>query len=215
MSTDIEGRLEALRREVQELKSKGEVVVSEKLANPAPLGLAAFGVTTLVLNVINAEIISEESIGMVLPLGLFYGGLTQLLAGMWEAKKNNTFGFTAFSSYGAFWMAYALMKILVRNDVLGPVPAESGMTVFLVAWGIFSTYMFVGTIKISVALQVAFAGVALLFFLLAWGQHNETVHKIAGYEGLFTAGAALYASAAGVINEAWGRYVLPLGIVKK
>jgi uncharacterized protein len=214
MSTDIEGRLEALRREVQELKSKGEIVVSEKLANPAPLGLAGFGITTLVLNVINAEIISEESIGMVLPLGLFYGGLAQFMAGMWEAKKNNTFGFTAFSSYGAFWMAYALMKILVGNGVLNPVPHE-GMTVFLVAWGIFSTYMFIGTIKISVALQAAFAGVAVLFFLLAWGQHNETVHKIAGYEGLFTAGAALYASAAQVINEAWGRYVLPLGIVKK
>ena len=215
MSTDIEGRLEALRREVQELKSKGEVVVSEKLANPAPLGLAGFGITTLVLNVINAEIISEESIGMVLPLGLFYGGLTQLLAGMWEAKKNNTFGFTAFSSYGAFWMAYALMKILVRNDVLGPVPAESGMTVFLVAWGIFTTYMFVGTIKISVALMVVFASLAILFYLLAWGQHNADIHKLAGYEGLFTAGAALYASAAQVINETWGKNLLPLGVIKK
>ena len=214
MSSDIEGRLEALRKEVEALKSKGEVVISEKLANPAPLGLAGFGITTLLLNVVNAEIISKDAIGMVLPVGLFYGGLAQFMAGMWEAKKNNTFGFTAFSSYGAFWMAYALMKILVGNGVLAPVPHE-GMTVFLVAWGIFSTYMFVGTIKISVALQAAFAGVAVLFFLLAWGQHNETVHKIAGYEGLFTAGAALYASAAGVINEAWGRYVLPLGIVKK
>jgi succinate-acetate transporter protein len=214
MSSDIEGRLERLRREVEELKAKGEVVVSEKLANPAPLGLAGFGITTLVLNVINAEIISEESIGMVLPLGLFYGGLAQFLAGMWEAKKNNTFGFTAFSSYGAFWMAYALMKILVKNGAMDPVPHE-GMTVFLVAWGIFSTYMFVGTIKISVALQVAFAGVAILFFLLAWGQHDTTIHKIAGYEGLFTAGAALYASAAGVINETWGRNLLPLGVVKK
>ena len=214
MSSDIEGRLERLRREVEELKAKGEVVVSEKLANPAPLGLAGFGITTLVLNVINAEIISEESIGMVLPLGLFYGGLAQFLAGMWEAKKNNTFGFTAFSSYGAFWMAYALMKILVQNGAMDPVPHE-GMTVFLVAWGIFSTYMFIGTIKISVALQVAFAGVAILFFLLAWGQHSHTVHQIAGYEGLLTAGAALYASAAGVINETWGRNLLPLGVVKK
>ena len=151
---------------------------------------------------------------MVLPLGLFYGGLAQFMAGMWEAKKNNTFGFTAFSSYGAFWMAYALMKILVQNGAMDPVPHE-GMTVFLVAWGIFSTYMFIGTIKISVALQVAFAGVAILFFLLAWGQHSHTVHQIAGYEGLFTAGAALYASAAGVINETWGRSLLPLGVVKK
>jgi len=214
MSSDIEGRLEALRKEVQELKSKGEVVISEKLANPAPLGLAGFGITTLLLNVVNAEIISKDSIGMVLPVGLFYGGLAQFMAGMWEAKKNNTFGFTAFSSYGAFWMAFGLMEILLINGVLKPVPHE-GLTVFLVAWGIFTTYMFIGTIKISVALMVVFAGLAILFYLLAWGQHNSDVHKVAGYEGLFTAGAALYASAAQVINETWGRNLLPLGVIKK
>jgi hypothetical protein len=214
MSSDIEGKLERLRREVEELKAKGEVVVSEKLANPAPLGLAGFGITTLLLNVVNAEIISKDAIGMVLPVGLFYGGLAQFMAGMWEAKKNNTFGFTAFSSYGAFWMAFAVMEILMINGALEPVSHE-GLTVFLVAWGIFTTYMFIGTIRISVALMVVFAGLAILFYLLAWGQHNADVHKFAGYEGLFTAGAALYASAAGVINETWGRNLLPLGIIKK
>ena len=214
MSSDIEGRLAALRKEVEALKSKGEVVISEKLANPAPLGLAGFGITTLLLNVVNAEIISKDAIGMVLPVGLFYGGLAQFMAGMWEAKKNNTFGFTAFSSYGAFWMAFAVMEILMINGALKPVSHE-GLTVFLVAWGIFTTYMFIGTIKISVALMVVFAGLAILFYLLAWGQHNADVHKFAGYEGLFTAGAALYASAAGVINETWGRNLLPLGIIKK
>ena len=214
MSSDIEGRLEALRKEVEALKSKGEVIISEKLANPAPLGLAGFGITTLLLNVVNAEIISKDAIGMVLPVGLFYGGLAQFMAGMWEAKKNNTFGFTAFSSYGAFWMAFAVMEILMINGALEPVSHE-GLTVFLVAWGIFTTYMFIGTIKISVALMVVFAGLAILFYLLAWGQHNADVHKFAGYEGLFTAGAALYASAAQVINEAWGKYMLPLGIIKK
>jgi hypothetical protein len=214
MSSDIEGRLAALRKEVEALKSKGEVVISEKLANPAPLGLAGFGITTLLLNVVNAEIISKDAIGMVLPVGLFYGGLAQFMAGMWEAKKNNTFGFTAFSSYGAFWMAFAVMEILMINGALEPVSHE-GLTVFLVAWGIFTTYMFIGTIKISVALMVVFAGLAILFYLLAWGQHNADVHKFAGYEGLFTAGAALYASAAGVINETWGRNLLPLGIIKK
>jgi uncharacterized protein len=214
MSSDIEGRLEALRKEVEALKGKGEVVITEKLANPAPLGLAGFGITTLLLNVVNAEIISKDSIGMVLPVGLFYGGLAQFMAGMWEAKKNNTFGFTAFSSYGAFWMAFGLMEILLINGVLKPVPHE-GLTVFLVAWGIFTTYMFIGTIKISVALMVVFAGLAILFYLLAWGQHNSDVHKVAGYEGLFTAGAALYASAAQVINETWGKVLLPLGVIKK
>lgn len=214
MVSEVEDRVDKLYQEVQALKGKGEVVYTEKLANPAPLGLAAFGVTTLLLNVLNAEIISEESIGMVLPVGLFYGGLVQLLAGMWEAKKNNTFGFTAFSSYGAFWMAYAVMKIFIRNDVIGPVPAESGMAVFLATWGIFSIYMTVATFKISVALQVTFVALCFLFFLLAWGQHNETVHKLAGYEGLFTAGCALYTSAALIINETWDRKVLPLGVVQ-
>jgi hypothetical protein len=214
MSSDIEGRLERLRKEVEELKAKGEVVVSEKLANPAPLGLAGFGITTLLLNVVNADIVSKDSIGMVLPVGLFYGGLAQLLAGMWEAKKNNTFGFTAFSSFGAFWMAFAVMELLVMNGAMQPIP-KGGLTVFLVAWGIFTTYMFIGTIKVSVALQVLFAALSVLFFLLAWGVHNSDVHKIAGYEGLFTAGVALYASAAGVINETWGRSLLPLGVVKK
>jgi len=214
MSSDIEGRLEALRKEVEALKSKGEVVISEKLANPAPLGLAGFGITTLLLNVVNAEIVSRDAIGMVLPVGLFYGGLAQFMAGMWEAKKNNTFGFTAFSSYGAFWMAFGVMEILLINGALEPVSKE-GLTVFLVAWGIFTTYMFIGTIRISVALMVVFATLSILFYLLAWGQHNADVHKFAGYEGLFCAGAALYASAAQVINEAWGKYMLPLGIIKK
>jgi len=214
MSSDIEGRLERLRREVEELKAKGEVVVSEKLANPAPLGLAGFGITTLLLNVVNAGIIPKDSIGMVLPVGLFYGGLAQLLAGMWEAKKNNTFGFTAFSSFGAFWMAFAVMELLAMNGAIQPIP-KGGLTVFLIAWGIFTTYMFIGTIRISVALMVVFAGLAVLFYLLAIGVHNTDVHKFAGYEGLFTAGAALYASAAGVINETWGRNLLPLGIIKK
>ncbi len=194
--------------------SNGEMVISEKLANPAPLGLAGFGITTLVLNVVNAEIIDANSMGVVLALGLFYGGLAQLLAGMWEAKKNNTFGFTAFSSYGAFWLGFAVYIILRDAEVIEAVPKE-GMATYLVAWGIFTTYMFVGTLRISVALQVVFGALAILFYLLAWGQHNADVHQFAGYWGLFTAGSALYASAAQVINEAWGTYMLPLGIIKK
>ena len=191
------------------------VTVTETIANPAPLGLAAFGLTTLLLNVINAEIIKSSDIGMVLPVGIFYGGLAQLLAGMWEFKKNNTFGATAFTSYGAFWLAFATMKILQINGALGAVSPEGGMAVFLVGWGIFTTYMFIGTIKISVALMVVFGGLAILFYLLAWGQHNADVHKIAGYEGLFTAGAALYTSFALIVNDTWGRDLLPLGNIKR
>lgn len=215
MANDIEARLEALKREVEGLKGKA-VTVTETIANPAPLGLAGFGLTTLLLNVVNAKIINASDIGMVLPVGLFYGGLAQLLAGMWEFKKNNTFGATAFSSFGAFWLAFAVMKILQINGALPATSAEGGITVFLVGWGIFTTYMFVGTMRISVALMVVFASLAILFYLLALGDHtgNSTIQRIAGYEGLFTAGSALYASFAQVVNETWGKYILPLGIIK-
>ncbi len=215
MANDIEARLDALKREVEALKGKA-VTVTETIANPAPLGLAGFGLTTLLLNVVNAKIINASDIGMVLPVGLFYGGLAQLLAGQWEFKKNNTFGATAFSSFGAFWLAFAVLEIFIKNGVLDPVSAKGGITVFLIGWGIFTTYMFVGTVRISVALMTVFASLAVLFYLLALGEHtgNSTIQRIAGYEGLFTAGSALYASFAQIVNETWGRYLLPLGIVK-
>jgi succinate-acetate transporter protein len=210
---DLRQRLDEMRRELDQLKSSASIEVREKLANPAPLGLAGFGLTTLILNIVNADLIAKESIGMVLPVGLFYGGLAQFLAGMWEMKKNNTFGFTAFSSFGAFWMALALMVILEDTEVVEPVP-KNGLSVFLCAWGLFTGYMTIGTLKISRALQMVFGTLTILFFLLAWGEHNETVMKVAGWEGILCAASALYASAAQVINESWGRYVLPLGLVK-
>jgi succinate-acetate transporter protein len=214
MANDIEARVEALKKEVESLKSKTAQTVTETIANPAPLGLAGFGLTTLLLNVVNADIVDKASIGMVLPVGLFYGGLAQLAAGMWEFKKNNTFGATAFSSFGAFWLAFAVMELLVMNGAMEEIP-QGGLTVFLVGWGIFTTYMFVGTLRLSVALMVVFASLSVLFYLLAWGVHNPDVHKAAGYEGLFVAGSALYASFAQIVNETWGKYLLPLGIVKK
>jgi succinate-acetate transporter protein len=210
---DLRQRLDEMRQELDQLKSSASIEVREKLANPAPLGLAGFGLTTLILNIVNADLIAKESIGMVLPVGLFYGGLAQFLAGMWEMKKNNTFGFTAFSSFGAFWMALALMVILEDTEVVEPVP-KNGLSVFLCAWGLFTGYMTIGTLKISRALQMVFGTLTILFFLLAWGEHNETVMKVAGWEGILCAASALYASAAQVINESWGRYVLPLGLVK-
>jgi succinate-acetate transporter protein len=210
---DLRQRLEEMRRELDQLKSSVSTEVREKLANPAPLGLAGFGLTTLILNIVNADLIEKESIGMVLPTGLFYGGLAQFMAGMWEMKKNNTFGFTAFSSFGAFWMALAIMVILKDTAVIEPVPKE-GMSVFLGAWGLFTAYMTIGTFRISHALQVVFVTLTVLFILLAIGEHNETVMKIAGWEGIFCAASALYASAAQVINESWDRYLLPLGMVR-
>jgi len=210
---DLRQRLEEMRRELDQLKSSASIEVREKLANPAPLGLAGFGLTTLVLNIVNADLIGKESIGMVLPMGLFYGGLAQFLAGMWEMKKSNTFGFTAFSSFGAFWMALAVMVILEDTGVIEPVP-KNGLSVFLGAWGLFTAYMTIGTLRISRALQVVFGSLTILFFLLAAGEHNETVMKIAGWEGILCAASALYVSAAQVINESWGRYVAPLGLAQ-
>ena len=183
--------------------------MEEKIANPAPLGLAAFGLTTLVLNIVNAGIVSAESIGMVLPLGIFYGGMAQFAAGMWEFKKGNTFGSTAFSSFGAFWIALGTMILLENNGTIEAVPKE-GLAVFLIAWGIFTAYMFIGTLKLTRTLQVVFLTLTILFFLLAAGEFNTMIHKIAGYEGILCALSALYTSAAIVINETWGRDVLPL-----
>ncbi len=210
---DLRQRLDEMRREIDQLRSTASIEIREKLCNPAPLGLAGFGLTTLLLNIVNADLIPKASIGMVLPVGLFYGGVAQFAAGMWEAKKANTFGFTAFSSFGAFWLALGILIILEDTGVVTAVP-KNGMSVFLAGWGAFTTYMFVGTLKISRALQVVFASLAILFFLLAWGERNPTVLKVAGWEGIFTAISALYASFAQVVNETWGRYLVPLGLIK-
>ncbi|MCC7572331.1 MAG: acetate uptake transporter [Candidatus Methanofastidiosum sp.] len=182
----------------------------DKIANPGPLGLAAFGLTTLILNFVNAEIIPAESLGMVLPMGIFYGGACQVCAGMWEMKKGNTFGATAFTSYGAFWLGLAFMFLLQFAEIITPVP-KAGLAVFLGAWGLFTAYMTIATLKKPKALQVVFISLTILFFLLAIGQFNHTVHILAGYEGIFTALAALYLSAAEVINETYGREILPIG----
>jgi succinate-acetate transporter protein len=212
---DVSEALEKLKKEVAALKEKtGVVEVTERICNPAALGLAAFGMTTLVLNAFNSGLVDKASEGVVWPLGIFFGGMAQFAAGMWEAKKNNTFGFTAFASFGAFWMFLALTKILQNTGAIEKVQPE-GASLFLVCWGLFTAYMFVGTLKISRALQAVFSTLTVLFVLLAIGAHDETWEKIAGWEGMICAATALYASFAIIVNETWGREVLPLGVVKK
>jgi succinate-acetate transporter protein len=211
---DIGEALESLKKEVAALKEKGGVVeVAERICNPAPLGLAAFGLTTLVLNAFNAGLVDKGSEGLVWPLGLFFGGMAQFAAGMWEAKKNNTFGFTAFSSFGAFWMALGFIHILENTGAIEGVSPE-GSSLFLVCWGIFTGYMTVASLRVSRAVQSVFATLTLLFFLLAIGVHDGTWMKIAGWEGMICAGTALYTSFAVVVNETWGREALPLGVMK-
>jgi len=206
--------LRRLEQDVAFLKERAGVIeVTERLCNPAPLGLAAFGLTTLVLNAFNAGLVDKGSEGLVWPLGIFFGGLAQFAAGMWEAKKANTFGFTAFGAFGAFWMFLALTKILENTATIEEVQPEAA-SLFLVCWGLFTAYMTVVTLKISRALQAVFVTLTILFFLLAAGAHNGTWEKIAGWEGMVCGGTALYASFAIVLNETWGRQVLPLGAVK-
>src|SRR3990172_10593552 len=137
----ISEALDRLKKEVAALKDRAGVVeVTEKICNPAPLGLAAFGLTTLVLNGFNSGVVDKAGEGLVWPLGIFFGGLAQFAAGMWEAKKNNTFGFTAFGAFGAFWMFLALTKILQSTEAIEPVQPE-GSSLFLVSWGLFTAYM--------------------------------------------------------------------------
>jgi len=206
---------EAASRDVDVAPRVTMVEMSERLANPAPLGLAAFGLTTLALNAFNAGLVDKSSEGVVWSLGIAFGGIAQFAAGMWEAKKNNTFGFTAFSAFGAFWVFLALVNIFTKTGAIEPVAAE-GKSLFLVCWGIFAAYLTVATFGISRALQVVFVLLTVLFFGLAIGVHepNGNFMHAVGWEGMLTAGAALYTSFAILLQETWGREVLPLGIVR-
>ncbi|MBS7565242.1 acetate uptake transporter [Mucilaginibacter sp. Bleaf8] len=189
------------------------VVVKDGHANPAPLGLCAFGLTTVLLNIHNAGITEMSS--MILAMGIFYGGLAQVVAGIIEARKNNTFGLTAFTSYGFFWLTLVCLIVMPK---LGWAPAASNesMTAYLSIWGVFTLFLFFGTLRLSRALQFIFASLALLFFLLAISHatQNEYIEHIAGYEGIICGASAIYTGMAGVLNEVYGKTVLPVGIVK-
>lgn len=183
---------------------------SDLTANPAPLGLLAFGMTTVLLNIHNAGFYELNS--MILAMGIFYGGVAQILVGLLEWKKNNTFGMTAFGSYGFFWLT--LVGLLVMPK-LGLVEATSNnaMICYLSMWGIFTLMMFVGTLKMSRALQFVFGSLTILFFMLAIGDAtgNETFKHLTGYEGIICGAAAIYTGMAQVLNEVYGRTVMPLG----
>jgi len=185
-----------------------------KLANPAPLGLGGFALTTFVLNVHNAGLID---IGAALPLGLFYGGLAQLVAGFLEFRTGNTFGMTAFASYGAFWIALASMVLMEMNKVLSPDATKGWLLVTLIAWTIFTFIMWIGTFKHNKALIWIFTTLVILFGLLdvAVWTGNKTITHIAGWEGIFCALTAWYLMAALVLNDSYGRTVLPIGPVQQ
>jgi uncharacterized protein len=188
-----------------------ETVASPVIADPGPLGLAAFAMTTFVLSVFNSNIISDAKLeAVVLPLALFYGGIGQFAAGMWEFRKGNTFGATAFSSFGAFWLSYAAYVKFVVPD-LPTASAYKATGLFLLAWAIFTAYMFLASLRMSGAVAAVFLTLTVTFVLLCIGAlaQNMTVTHAGGIVGLVTAACAWYASFAVVTNETWKRTVLP------
>jgi hypothetical protein len=184
----------------------------EKTANPAPLGLAGFGMTTVLLNIHNAGFFPMSA--MILAMGFFYGGIAQILAGLLEFKRGNTFATTAFTSYGAFWLT---LVGLVLAPKLGWAEATPGafMGWYLFLWGIFSLFMFFGTLRANRGLQVVFLSVTVLFFLLAVRDWTglEVIGQIAGLEGIACGLSAIYVAMAEVLNEQFQRTVLPIGRV--
>jgi succinate-acetate transporter protein len=182
------------------------------IADPGPLGLAGFAMTTMVLSVFNANIISDAKLeGVVLPLALFYGGLVQLLAGMWEFRKGNTFGATAFSSYGAFWLSYWAFVTFFAKDVPA-ANAGSAVGLYLIGWGIFTAYMWIASFRTTAAINLVFLLLAITYFLLGIGEATGSsgVGKLGGWVGLATAVAAWYASFAAVANFTFGRELVPV-----
>jgi succinate-acetate transporter protein len=198
--------------------SDGGIVVTKPVtADPGPLGLAAFALTTFVLSFFNSGLMGEKGIPIVLGLALAYGGLAQLLAGMWEFRTGNTFGATAFTSYGAFWLSFWAFEQFFAKDITDKTQLAHSVGLYLIGWGIFTTYMFIASLRVSVAVSVVFALLAATFLLLGIGNATETksiVHA-GGYVGIATAIAAWYASFAAVANSTFGRTVLPVRELKR
>jgi succinate-acetate transporter protein len=185
--------------------------VPTPVADPGPLGLAAFALTTFVLSMFNAGLMGSGGEPVVFGLALAYGGLAQFAAGMWEFRTGNTFGAAAFTSYGAFWLSFWAFVEFFEKDV---PKADVGHAVglYLIAWGIFTAYMFVASLRTSAAIATVFALLAITFVVLGIGNagaHESIVH-LGGWIGLATALAAWYASFAAVTNSTFGRTVLPV-----
>ena len=185
--------------------------MSDNLANPAPLGLMGFGMTTILLNLHNAGLFEISAV--IMAMGIFYGGIAQVIAGCMEFKKGNTFGTTAFTSYGLFWLT--LVFLIYFNGKFGIPSNEIGFLAwYLFLWGLFTFFMWIGTWKANRGLQVVFLSLTVLFWMLAardafgW---TGTWAALTGYEVIFCGASAIYCAMAQVINENFGRVVMPLG----
>jgi succinate-acetate transporter protein len=190
--------------------SANETLIKDNTANPAPLGLMGFGMTTVLLNLHNAGFIEMSS--MILAMGICYGGLAQVIAGIMEWKKKNTLGTVAFISYGFFWLSLVTMLLLPKLTAVA-APDKKSVALYLLVWGFFTFLLFFAALKTNWALITVFGSLTILFGLLAAGDWtgNPSLTRIAGYEGLFTGFSAIYLGAAQVLNEVHGRTVLPVG----
>jgi succinate-acetate transporter protein len=198
----------------EEVNRMDNISIKDTTANPAPLGLLGFGMTTVLLNIHNAGFFPMSA--MILAMGIFYGGLAQIIVGIMEWKKNNTFGATAFTSYGLFWLTLVGLLLMPKLG-LADAASEQAMAAYLFMWGLFTAVMFIGTLRISKALQFVFGSLAILFFLLALGDFTGSagIKTLAGYEGIICGFSAIYTGLAQVLNEVYGKVVWPLGPVKK
>ena len=208
----------AVTREPAGVPQRDEAVstpasVSAGFADPGPLGLAGFAATTFFLSTVNAGLLPKSVEAGVFGLAFFYGGLAQLLAGMWEFVKGNTFGALAFSSYGAFWLSFWYLAGHLSTD-LGDATASDvnkALGTYLLVWTVFTTYMFFASMRTSGAIMTVFFLLALTFLFLCIGAYaaSSGMTKVGGWLGLITAVAAWYASFAGVFNSTAKRTVMP------
>lgn len=189
--------------------------VKDTTGNPAPLGLLGFGMTTVLLNLHNAGFFELNA--MILAMGICYGGIAQVIAGIMEWRKGNTFATTAFISYGLFWLSLVALIVLTKLG-WGVATNDKAMAAYLFMWGLFTLVMFIGTLRLHVAGQVVFGSLALLFFLLAYGDFANAspgFKHFTGYEGILCGFSAIYTGLAQVLNELYGKVILPLGPVKR
>jgi len=192
-----------------EEKSRNNLFLMDNTANPAPLGLCAFGMTTILLSLHNAGVTGLSS--PIVAMALFYGGLAQLIVGTMEWKKNNTFGMVTFGSFGLFWISFAVILILPELG-LAAAPAAVDMAAFLGVWGILIFGLFICTLKMHKLLYVTLAAVVLLVVLLiaATLTGSQLIHTLAGVTGIIAGALALYMGIGTVINEVYGSPVLPV-----
>ena len=181
------------------------------LANPAPLGLMGFGMTTVLLNIHNTDPVLLPLGSMILAMGIFYGGLAQIIAGILEYQKGNTFGVTAFTSYGLFWLSLVGLLIIPQIVPGFTAPTDAMMGAYLFMWGLFTMLMFIGTLKKNLSLSVVFLTLFILFYLLALKDWGILSGGWIGIEGIICGFSAIYLAMAEVINESLGKTVLPIG----